>query len=306
MTPPARFPVRRLLLLGVALIAFEPFVQAIQTEAPSTPAAKVRSPQITELSGIAKSGRFLDTYWVHNDSGDSARIFAIRSDGSSVGSEAGISIAGARNVDWEDITREGRNLIVSDMGNNRNRRRDLGVYVVPEPDPTKVTETAPATRIPIAYPDQTSFPPTGAYEFDCEALFSLRGKLYFISKARLNSVFPGTSAKLYRLDSRDPSRTNVLKLADRAELGGWVTSASVSPDGKRLAVLTHLPEQAVWLFDTKAKGDHFLSKGKARKLALAGLRQAEAICWDDNRTLRIGNEEGELFRFDASAAVRVR
>ncbi len=32
---------------------------------------------IDELSGIVKSRTYPDVYWVHNDSGDEARIFAV-------------------------------------------------------------------------------------------------------------------------------------------------------------------------------------------------------------------------------------
>lgn len=35
---------------------------------------------ISEMSGIARSRRFDDVYWIHNDSGDSARLFAIDSE----------------------------------------------------------------------------------------------------------------------------------------------------------------------------------------------------------------------------------
>lgn len=298
-------PSRRLLVLA-SLAALGSMVQALQMAAAPAPLAKVQSKEITEMSGIVRSGRFKDTYWVHNDSGDTARLFAIRGDGKSIGSQGGISIRNATNIDWEDITREGDTLIVSDMGNNKNRRHNLGVYLVPEPDPKTAKEAPASTFIPIAYPDQTDFPPKGAYEFDCEALFSLRGKLYFITKHRINSFFPASTAKLYRLDTRDPLHTNVLTLVDRAELGGWVTSASVSPDGTRLAVLTHLPQQSVWLFDVGGKDDHFLSKSPARRILLKDMKQTEGICWDDNRTLRVTNEQGEIYRLSTRTTVKIR
>ncbi|AIE84637.1 hypothetical protein [Fimbriimonas ginsengisoli] len=298
-----RILVRRLLILSVVLVAAEPIAQALNTVAPSTPFAHVGSKEIDEMSGIAKSARFKDTYWVHNDSGDTARIFAIKGNGELISE---VQIPNAQNVDWEEISRDRNTLIVSDMGNNKNRRKDLGVYLLPEPDPTKVKSAPAALHIPIAYPDQKEFPPKGAYEWDCEAFFPLNGKLYFISKTRLNSFFPGTIARLYRLDTRDPRQTNMLKLVDQTELGGWVTAASVSPDRKRLAVLTHLPEQAIWLFDTGAKGEHILSGRHPSKISLAGMGQSEAICWDDARTLRVGNEEGDLFRVPVKSARQIR
>ena len=36
---------------------------------------------ISEMSGLAKSRRYAEVYWMHNDSGDSARLFAVDSEG---------------------------------------------------------------------------------------------------------------------------------------------------------------------------------------------------------------------------------
>src|SRR4051812_14329684 len=65
----------------------------------STPGA-VASSSVTELSGLSASRLTADVYWVHNDSGDSARIFAVRNDGADLGA---YSLSGATAIDWEDI-----------------------------------------------------------------------------------------------------------------------------------------------------------------------------------------------------------
>ena len=68
------------LLLGVELLpAAEPF-PALAPPA----AARVISAPINEMSGMVKSRKAPDRYWVHNDSGDTARIFAITSEGRSI------------------------------------------------------------------------------------------------------------------------------------------------------------------------------------------------------------------------------
>ncbi|MEZ0326005.1 MAG: hypothetical protein ACAH95_08860, partial [Fimbriimonas sp.] len=200
------------------------------------PVAKVSAEAIEEMSGIVKSRRFADTYWVHNDSGDVARVFAIRKDGSLISPAEGIRIQLAKNIDWEDIATDGKNLYVSDLGNNGNSRKDLGIYVFAEPDPAKGEPVSKASFLPVRYPDQKAFPPEQRY-FDCEAIFCLRGKLYAITKHRMNAFMPATSANLYRLDTRWTDEPNTLvKIDGEADLGGWVTAADVSPDGKTLAV----------------------------------------------------------------------
>jgi hypothetical protein len=59
---------------------------------------------------------------------------------------------------------------------------------------------------------------------------------------------------------------------------------------------------ALWVFEKPAQGDKWLS-GKPRKALLprARTKQAEAVCWDDDETLRIANEQRDLFRVKLAA-----
>jgi len=286
-----------------------------------TPAAQVTHEPIGEMSGIVQSRRYPGMFWVHNDSGDTARLFAIHADGSVVMPDwlsgdfyvgekptdaeskdkkpyPGIEIPLAYNTDWEDITIDGDTLYVPDMGNNGNARRDLGVYVLPEPNPTAVASQRALKWLPVAYPDQKAFPDPSNWHFDCEAVFMYRGKFHCITKHRAPGKIgtPETGANLYRLDTQYTDRVNVLKKLDSAaDLGGWVTGADVSPDGKTLAVLCQAPVASVWLFDISRGGDRLLS-GPARRLILTGARQCEAVCFTDDATLLVTNEQRDIFR----------
>lgn len=304
-------------MLGIVLFcgAYGRAVQTPGTGDALVPIAQVKHPPIDEMSGIVKSRRYPDTYWVHNDSGDVARLFAVRGDGSvivptwlassysaDVAVEGkpvylGIGVSLAANYDWEDIALDDDTLYIADTGNNGNARRDLGVYVVPEPNPAAVEGTRITKWLPIAYADQKAFPPE-QWHFDCEAIFVVKHKLYFVTKWRVGDKIgqPDKGASLYRLDTEYTDRTNVLKLVDtRADLGGWVTAADVSPDGKTLAVLCQAPVASVWLFDISSGGDKFLSR-PARRLVLNGAKQCEAICFDDAGSLLVTNEQRDIFR----------
>lgn len=281
------------------------------------PTARVEHPPIDEMSGIAKSRTYEGVFWVHNDSGDRPRIFAIRQDGSVVAPPQvsrrdssnrpenappvfeGIPIEGAGNIDWEDIAIDGDTLYIADMGNNFNARRDLAIYVLKEPNPNITTTTHILKRIPVAYPDQSEFPPKDRWHFDCEALFVYQGKLYMLTKHRPagqpNTAEPSTT--LYRLDSEQTDKINTLvKIDSHPNLGGWVTAAAMSPDERTLAVLCQAPEQSVWLFERPETGDQFLSKGKARQIKFQNGKQCEAIEWLDNQHVLITNEQREIFR----------
>jgi len=283
--------------------------------------ARVVSSPIREMSGIVKSRRHPDTYWVHNDSGDSARIFAIRSDGSSVlptfsrftryGDTAeagkqqweGFEVLYAGNIDWEDIALDANYLYLADVGNNLNARRDLAIYAISEIDPTASTRSAVVQKWPVHYPEQQDFPP-GNWHYDAESLFTSDGQLYLITKHRRAGAL-GTfeaGANLYRLDTRHTDRSNALTLVDNTALITAATGADVSPDGRTLAVISY---EDLFLFDKPAAGDAWLSSSYRRiPLDRSVTRQAEAVAWADDSTLLVTNEGRDIFRLDVADLIQ--
>ena len=264
------------------------------------PQAKFQSTSLTEVSGIARSNFNKDVFWVHNDSGDSARIFAVDRNGKPRGNTKGISISGAKNIDWEDIASGGGKLYIGDVGNNGNARRDLAIYVVNEPHNASVITLSLSQRLPVIYPQQTAFPPEN-WQFDCEATFMLKGKVHLLTKHRaLGGRLPAPSTTLYRLDTQYTDRPNKLTSLDQfANLGGWVTAADASADGRWIAVLTHFPVASVWIFDTKGVADELLSK-PIRMVILTKAKQCEAMAFDGLDKLIVTNEQGEIFSLKLS------
>ncbi len=275
--------------------------------------ATVTHPALSEMSGLSASS-YPGIFWVHNDSGDAARIFAIRADAqvivpgiirhlfpeASTDDWPGYTIDNAWQYDWEAMAMSDGVLYLADVGNNDNARRDLGVYVVNEPNPEYVTKTRALKFVPVRYPDQGDFP-AAQWHFDCEAVFAATGKLYFLTKHRqpgqAMSWEPGT--KLYRLDRMRTDRENVLKLIDQHDRLTLPTGADVSADGSQLAVLTYTH---LWVFDRPRRGDRWL-QGEARVLELdrEQVKQNEAIAWEDERTLLMTNEQREIFRIPLDA-----
>ncbi len=273
------------------------------------PVGSLTHPDLSEVSGIVKSeaGEF---YWVHNDSGDTARVFALDPHGTPLmppflsgreGAPAdwpGHAIDNAWHYDWEDIALADGTLYIADVGNNGNSRRDLGVYVVREPDPRAVAKMRAHAFLPIRYPDQEHFP-AKTWHFDCEAVFVDGGKLHFITKHRQAGKAlewePG--AKLYRLDTDHVDRDNVLTLVGRREDVTLATGADLSPDGSRLAVATYV---ALWIFDRPATGGNWFS-GRAWKLDLDPdvTKQLEAIAWESPEALVLVNENRDVMRVSA-------
>ena len=266
-------------------------------------AGRVTHGELSEVSGIVKSS-YGDFYWVHNDSGDSARVYAIDADSrpvkpafASIPTEEwpGHRIDNAWHADWEDIALADGVLYLADVGNNGNARRDLGVYVVNEADPRAVTTMRAIKFLPIRYPDQRRFP-AELWHFDCEAVFVSDGKLYFLTKHRRPGQHASWEAgvKLYRLDTEHVDRDNVLTFIGRREDVVLATGADLSPDGDRLAVSTY---SALWLFERPDSGDDWLA-GDASRLDLdpTVAKQLEAIAWEDASTLRLVNEQRDVMR----------
>jgi len=128
------------------------FGAAVQT-------ATMQEPSITEASGIAASRTNPGIYWVHNDSGDTARVFATDLSGAAIGR---FKIDGAQARDWEDIAvgpgpEPGTSyLYLGDIGGNKGRS-DLSIYRSAEPEvllgARGVRGSVPAERIDVMYPD---------------------------------------------------------------------------------------------------------------------------------------------------------
>ena len=98
------------------------------------PAGNVASDQVTEASGLVASRVHADVYYLHNDSGDAARFFAM--DGAGV--DRGVySLEGVTAVDWEDIAAgpcgADSCLYIGDIGDNPETRTSYVVHRVVEP-----------------------------------------------------------------------------------------------------------------------------------------------------------------------------
>ncbi|MFO0757480.1 MAG: hypothetical protein U0359_13365 [Byssovorax sp.] len=118
-----------------------------------------QSPDVRETSGIAASALHPGVFYVHNDSGDTARFFAIDAQGRDQGT---FELTGATAVDWEDVARGpcaaapagGSCLYFSDTGDNDHDRSSYVIYRVPEPTSLGAGKHAvTAEALPFTYPD---------------------------------------------------------------------------------------------------------------------------------------------------------
>jgi len=180
------------IFLIIFLLIIPANISAVEPENRLTPYAKIDFDQITESSGMVKSRKYPGVYWTHNESGDSARIFAITKIGKIIkpkwfkGKYKGIEIINATNIDWEDIAKDSEgNLVIGDFGNNWSARQDLRLYVIKEPNPYETLKVGIIKKISFKYPDQTEYP-SKEKVFHAEALFVKNGRYYILTKNHSN------------------------------------------------------------------------------------------------------------------------
>jgi hypothetical protein len=191
--------------------------------------------------------------------------------------------------DWEDLTsdRQG-NFYIGDFGNNANKRKDLRIYKITNPDSIK-ENIYTAEIIRFSLPDQKSFPPKGGqYEFDVEAMIHYNDHIYLFSKSR-GIPFTGM-VKIYKL--RDQPGNQSVELIGTAKIGdgqifeNWITGAYFDEDRNLLALLSH---NQIFFF-TCFSGDDFFG-GKYITYKLDHFSQKEAICFDKENSQFILTDE---------------
>ena len=268
-------------------------------------------PQLRETSGLVVSRHHRGILWLHDDGGNPARLFAVNRDGDRV---ATLRVEGVPKTDWEDIAafeRDGRSyLLLADTGDNGGLRKTLQLHAIEEPTQLENARLKPAWSIVFRWPDGPR---------DCEAVTvdPRRGEVLLVSKRR-------QPPELFRLPLKphvDPpavaERIGRLRMPaelaprggtdERAPLAAQVTAASVSPDGRRLAVMTY---RYLLVYDRQGHEDWARAVARSPKVeALPWLPQAEAMGWDtDSRHVFATGEfvPAPLYRIDVDAAADER
>jgi hypothetical protein len=187
-------------------------------------AGRVGAPEATELSGLVLSPAQRGVLWALNDSGDRARLFALRTDGSSI---ASLDVPGAEAVDWEDIAvGPGDTLVAGDIGDNGRTRASIDLYRVPEPRLADgPPATGAATRLTYTYPD-------GAHDAETLLVDRKTGEVVVVAKQLdgRSGVYAGSLSGGGTL-----RKATTLRLG----LGGLATAGDVSADGRVVAIRTY-------------------------------------------------------------------
>jgi hypothetical protein len=235
----------------------------------------VESEMVQEASGLAASRKNAGVLWVHNDSGDAPRIYAMNTGGRHLGAYV---LGGVYASDMEDMAigpgpePNVDYLYLGDIGDNKEERNTIAVYRVAEPavdaNQTPVTETlAGVETIRLRFPDKPH---------DAETLLvdPLTKDIYILTKQK--------KPRLYR--AAWPQQT---KGATTMEYLGKVeiqkpTGGDVSPDGSEILIRANFGIR-LWKRD-KGMTIYETLRRPYTEVPLYLELQGEAVCWDANGT----------------------
>ena len=225
------------------------------------------------------------TAWLIEDHGNNNVIYEVDLEGKILRQ---LEVDNAHNHDWEDLTKDSdNNIYIGDFGNNNNKRKNLTIYKIPNPDIEKNKKTE-AGKIKFSYPDQKEFPPSAAeMNFDAEAFFYYKKAFFIITKNR-TKPFDGEAAiyKVPAITGKHEAQFIGKFITCKDEDKCRVTAADISPDGNTVALLGY---GNIWLF-TDFKWDDF-SNGDLKTINLGITTQLESLSFLDNHTLLLSDEK---------------
>jgi len=207
---------------------------------PPVNAGDLGDPELVETSGLAASLLNPGVLYAHNDSGDSARIFALGTDGRALGQ---IALTGATFVDAEDIATapcpdlSGPCIYLADTGDNAKTASEVSLFIIPEPvvDPVTgvgMSSTSDYQRVRFVYSG-------GPVDVEAMAVEPDGSRVYFFEKLHADSV------RAFALEAPFPSdgvaTAEVLTTfappgLDFVNYGRSITAADLHLSGTRLLV----------------------------------------------------------------------
>lgn len=241
-------------------------------------ACHLHDKRLVEISGLAASIAHPGIVWTHNDSGDTARAFAIDTNDCSVRAVVQFGGAKARDVEAIGVGRDALGtpvLWLADIGDNLKSWPNVRLYRIPEPEQLS-DQTVPARTFTVRYPD-------GPH--NAEALLvdpAPNGTMWIATKRDAAdggiyqapaSLLEDGSAVLRRIGSDSP----------------LTTDGSYAPNGQSFVLRTYV---GATIFTAPPPGSN------PQPVAIPLQRQGEAIAFtaDSSALLLAGEGSDELWR----------
>ncbi len=224
--------------------------------------------QVDESSGLAAASE--TSLWTHNDRGGKAEIFEVEVRGELIRK---VRLLGVEPRDMEDMAQDNDgNLYIADTGNNGKDRLKLRVYSFNVAD--IVNDTVRPAVTEFVLPDRGL---EDKCHYDIEAITCSRGRLFFFTKDRCDKK--DNNLMIYSI----PKETGLYTAKKEGEFF-WedpdknikVTGADISPDGKKLVLLTN---DALHFFFGYSRSEFF--NGSYRFIPLDKSKKEAVVHLDD-------------------------
>ena len=235
------------------------------------------SKKIDETSGLEIiDGQFI----THNDSGDEAKLYYLDKKGVIVHER---NLHGAKNNDWEDITKDEEYLYVANMGNNLDNRKNLSIFKVPIDISNDQVE-----EIEFNYPEQVKFITLEkSSQYDAEGLIAIDENLIIFTKNKLKKI-----TEIYTLP-KTAGKYEAKKIGS-LNTQSIITGADYDSKTKLLALTGSLSFKGDEYYILKIE-DFDLQSNKVYKINMyeipIGKTQVEAIKIIDSNTFWITSED---------------
>jgi hypothetical protein len=251
--------------------------------AAATPASSggLANPKIDEASGLAASRVHRGVFYVINDSGGAATVYAIDASGADLASYV---LFDAKNLDWEDMASGpcsegdgGACLFVGDIGDNLGMRSSYTVYRVREPEVIEAgAHTVEADAFTFTYPD-------GSHNSEALVADSTTGGLYLITKVKEGPSGVYALPPLVSIGPLVAGRVGDLTVPTGI---ARVTAASANDHGVLVRTYTNL-----FLY---SQGDSIGERlvGEGCPVAAAAEAQGETVAWLPDGTGYLTVSEG--------------
>jgi hypothetical protein len=293
-----RFLLKFVALILIAVSACSDAEQAPTGQVPDLAAVvigRLEDPNIREASGLARSQRQDDLFWIINDNGAKEWVHAVNPRGKRIGE---FDLKKSDNVDWEDLASFSIDgtpyILVADIGDNDAKYKTRTLYVVEEPVPAKNKKKKIAWQIDFRYPDGPRDAESVAVDIENQRALVLTKRstppvlyevpLRPVDDKKVTAKWLGTIRSL-----PPPSRQDV-EFAPKTNDWHWQpVGMDISADNLAAVILTY---RAVYYFTRQPGQDWFDALNtRPRRVSLGNFRNAEAIAFgNDTRMVVVTGE----------------
>jgi myo-inositol-hexaphosphate 3-phosphohydrolase len=199
----------------------------------------VAFPEADEISGVAASRRNPGVLWVHNDSGDTERAFAMDTKGQLI---ATYRISDNNQSDWEDVavatapTSGTSYLYIGAIGGNSGREF-TAMYRIPEP---KVTPSSTPINFTSVLKFKMKYPNGEQHNAEALMVDPRNRDVYIVTKSYLNRA----AVFRYPASAQNPAITYTLQRVRTLDIKP-VTAGDIDPSGSEI-VLKGYSSSYVW------------------------------------------------------------